>query len=36
VKANEATLFARQLAGVPVKSEEVANGEAVSGKNDKE
>jgi hypothetical protein len=36
VKANEATLFARQLAGVPVKSEEVANGEAVSGKNNKE
>jgi amino acid transporter len=36
VKANEATLFARQLAGVPVKSEDVENGESVEEKNDKE
>ena len=35
-KANEATLFAQQHAGMPVTSEAVANGESVSVKNDKE
>jgi amino acid transporter len=35
-KADEATLFARQLAGIPVEAEEAAKGEPVSVKNDKE